>query len=78
MSTLSTPVPTVDIMVCECGHSYLKHSFIKKWSGAGRCTHQDIVDESPRIHVYPCGCKKFKPMDWITDFCIIPERMVDK
>ena len=47
-------------VACECGHMKKHH---KGYYGYGRCGF------------IKCKCEEYDPIDWITEFCIIPEKM---
>lgn len=47
---------------CRCGH---------------RMTAHDCSDDFPDGHCLVCRCEIPKPVDWVTDFCKIPESITE-
>ncbi len=62
MSAIRDPMENKLLMVrlCKCGHSDIMHRY-----------HHDPHS----CAIQGCDCKDYKPMDWITGFCIIPIRI---
>ena len=61
-----------DDIVCECGHRELDHAPDYKTTKVTgmKC----FVVRRLYCHCI-CDCSEFKKLDWITNYCSIPERI---
>ena len=66
-----------DVPMCECGHGSNEHRLSNidpdNVLSYSYCIGTHIVAHTGIATI--CSCNKFTPLDWITDYCIIPERI---
>ena len=65
-----------ETQLCECGHTKMEHTL--DWSTDGKQLMGENLcvsggDGRELFCMCLCSCSGFKPMDWITGMCVIPE-----
>ncbi len=56
---------------CTCGHRKISHHYSWEHGAFAECSAWNHHKECDMIT--DCNCKKFDQMDWITEYCEVPD-----